>query len=52
MVNAPAVIIMTISATRMHRSLVDFASRPLDVYETLYLFSCVLSAANFGLGHT
>ena len=52
MFDAPAVIIMTISATRMHRSLVDFASRPPDMYESLRLFSCMLSAANIGLGHS
>jgi hypothetical protein len=30
---------MTIAATRMHRSLVDFASRPPDTYEILHLLS-------------
>ena len=43
----PAVVIMAISATRMHRSLVDFASRPpADVCAILHLKILLLTMAN------
>ena len=34
---------MAIAATRMHRSLVDYASRLTDVYDVLFLFSLAFS---------
>jgi hypothetical protein len=37
MVMAPSMITMTITATRTHRSLVDYASGFPDVYDTLNL---------------
>jgi hypothetical protein len=45
----PAVIMMVISATRIHRSLVDFAGGATNVYDliTPYLFS--LTAVDIGL---
>ena len=39
MLLTPLLIIMTITATRMHRSLVDYASGLLDVYDTLNFFT-------------
>jgi hypothetical protein len=36
---SPFSITVIISATRMHRCLVDFASRPPDMYETLRFLS-------------
>jgi hypothetical protein len=39
MILTPGLIIMTIAATRMHRSLVDYASAFPDVYDTLLLLS-------------
>jgi hypothetical protein len=39
MFETPGVIIMTIAATQMHRSLVNFACGSSDVYDTLYLLS-------------
>jgi len=34
MLQAPALITMAIAGARMHRSLVEFSSRPFGVYET------------------
>ena len=50
MVTAPGMITMTIAATRMHRSLVDYASGFPDVYEMLnllYLLSYSTYAISF-----
>jgi hypothetical protein len=52
MFETPAVIIMTIAATRMHRSLVNFASVSSDVYDALHFLSFYpLRAADVVLGH-
>lgn len=51
MFETPGVIVMTIAATQMHRSLVNFASGSPDVYDTLHLLSIYpLSAADVVLG--
>jgi hypothetical protein len=44
---------MTIAATRMHRSLVDFASGSTEVYDILHFLSFffMLSVAYVVLGH-
>ena len=39
MLQAPAVVTMTIAATRMHRSLVDFAPRSSDGCAILHIFT-------------
>ena len=52
MFEIPSLIIMTIAATRMHRSLVNFASDSSE-YDPLFtpFFSfLILSAADVGLG--
>jgi hypothetical protein len=36
MFETPGLIIMTIAATRMHRSLIDFASGSSDMYDSLH----------------
>ena len=42
----PSLIVMTIAATRMHRSLIDFACGFAEVYDILYFLSFfMLSAA-------
>lgn len=49
---SPCVITMIISATRMHRCLIDFAFRSADMYETLLFISfCPLTAAHVISGH-
>jgi hypothetical protein len=35
----PSLVVMTIAATRMHRSLVDFASGSTEVYDILHFLS-------------
>lgn len=43
----PSQIIIIVAATRMHRVLIYFASKPSTVYETLqFLFFFPLSAAD------
>jgi hypothetical protein len=39
----PSLIVMIIAATRMHRSLVDFASGSTEMYDTLHFFSFFLA---------
>jgi hypothetical protein len=53
MFETPTLITMTIAATRMHRSLVDFASKTSDVYDSpLHLsFFFLLSVADVVLGY-
>lgn len=52
MFEIPSVITMVIATTRMHRSLVTFAFRPSDLYDTLFacFLSILLSVTNFALG--
>jgi len=48
----PSQIMITIAATRMHHSMVSFASGSSTVYDTLqFLSSFPLSAADVILGH-
>ena len=50
MLLTPGLITMTITATRMHRSLIDYASGFPDVYDTLnllYLLSYSMGAISF-----
>jgi len=50
MLLTPGLITMTITATRMHRSLIDYASGFPDVYDTLnllYLLSYSKGAISF-----
>ncbi len=39
----PSLIVMIIAATRMHRSLVDFASGSTEMYDTLHFLSFFLA---------
>jgi hypothetical protein len=45
MVMTPGMITMTIATTRMHRSLVDYASGFPDVYDTLNLLYLLFYSA-------
>jgi hypothetical protein len=45
----PAVIMMVISATRIHRSLVDFASGPIGVYDVITPFILLLTAVDIAI---
>jgi hypothetical protein len=53
MFETPTLITMTIAATRMHRSLIDFASKTSEVYDSPLRFSFLflLSVADVVLGY-
>ena len=53
MFETPTLITITIAATRMHRSLIDFASKTSEVYDSPLHFSFLflLSVADVVLGY-